>query len=146
MSSHNYVYLYLVTFNRMLMSPIGSIFILISRSLYLFRFLINGTELILITILYLLRNYTYGRLILIGSYTHGKLILIGSFTYSSRILFLFGFLICCIELIHVRILISSLCLFRSPVGVTEPMLIQRYINTYWNLYLFQISRRSLQNL
>ena len=70
----------------------------------------------------------------------------GSYTYSSRILFLFGFLVYCTELIHVRILISSLYLFRSPVGVTEPMLIQRYINTYWYLYLSQISRRSLQNL
>ena len=92
-------------------------------------------ELILITDLYLLRNYTYGRLILIGSYT-----------YSSQILFLFRFLVYCTELIHVRILISSLCLFRSPVGVTEPILIQRYLNTYWYLYLSQISRRSLQNL
>ena len=91
-------------------------------------------ELILITDLYLLRNYTYGRLILIGSYS-----------YSSQILFLFGFLVYCTELIHVRILISSLCLFRSPVGVTEPMLIQRYLNTYWYLYLSQISRRNLQN-
>ena len=70
----------------------------------------------------------------------------GSYTYSSRILFLFGFLVYCTELIHVRILISSLYLFRSPLGVTEPMLIQRYINTYWYLYLSQISRRSLQNL
>ena len=91
-------------------------------------------ELILITDLYLLRNYTYGRLILIGSYT-----------YSSQILFLFGFLVYYTELIHVRILISSLCLFRSPVGVTEPMLIQRCLNTYWYLYLSQISRRNLQN-
>ena len=69
-----------------------------------------------------------------------------SYTYSSRILFLFGFFVYCTELIHVRILISSLYLFRSPVGVTEPMLIQRYINTYWYLYLSQISRRSLRNL
>ena len=69
-----------------------------------------------------------------------------SYTYSSRILFLFGFLVYCTQLIHVRILISSLYLCRSPVGVTEPMLIQRYINTYWYLYLSQISRRSLQNL
>ena len=74
------------------------------------------------------------------------LFLSGSYTYSSQILFLFGFLVYCTELIHVRILISSLYLFRSPVGVTEPMLIQRYINTYWYLYLSQISRRSLQNL
>ena len=43
-------------------------------------------------------------------------------------------------------LITSLCLFRTPIGVTEPMLIQRYINTYWYLYLSQISRRILQNL
>ena len=69
-----------------------------------------------------------------------------SYTYSNQILFLFGFLIYCTELIHVCILISSLYLFRSPVGVTEPMLIQRYINRYWYLYLSQISRRSLQNL
>ena len=75
-----------------------------------------------------------------------NLFLSRSYTYSSRILFLFGFLVCCTELIHVRIFISSLCLFRSPVGVTEPMFIQRYINTYWYLYLSQISRRSLQNL
>ena len=64
-----------------------------------------------------------------------NLFLSGSYAYSSRILFLFGFLVCCIELIHVRTLISSLRLFRSPVGVTEPMLIQSYINTYWYLYL-----------
>ena len=75
-----------------------------------------------------------------------NLFLSRSYTYSSRILFLFGFLVYCTELIHVRILISSLYLFRSPVGVTEPMLIQRCINTYWYLYLSQISRRSLQNL
>ena len=75
-----------------------------------------------------------------------NLFLSRSYTYSRRILFLFGFLVYCTELIHVRILISSLYLFRSPVGVTEPMLIQRGINTYWYLYLSQISRRSLQNL
>ena len=75
-----------------------------------------------------------------------NLFLSRSYTYSCRILFLFGFLVYCTELIHVRILISSLYLFRSPVGVTEPMLIQRYINTYWYLYLSQISRRILQNL
>ena len=49
-------------------------------------------------------------------------------------------------LIHILIFISSLYLFRSPVGVTELMLIQRYLYTYWYLYLSQISRRSLQNL
>ena len=75
-----------------------------------------------------------------------NLFLFRSYTYSSRILFLFGFLVYCTELIHVRILISSLYLLRSPVGVTEPMLIQRCINTYWYLYLSHISRRSLQNL
>ena len=75
-----------------------------------------------------------------------NLFLSRSYTYSSRILFLFGFLLCCTELIHVRIFISSVCLFRSPVGVTEPMFVQRYINTYWYLYLSQISHRSLQNL
>ena len=75
-----------------------------------------------------------------------NLFLFGSYTYCNWILFLFGFLVYCTQLIHVRILISSLYLFRSPVGVTEPMLIQRYINTYWYLYLSQISRRSLQNL
>ena len=81
-------------------------------------------------------------LFLSGSYTYSSqiLFLFSSYTYSSRILFLFGFLIYCTELIHVRILISSLYLFRSPVGVTEPMLIQRYLS------LSQISRRSLQNL
>ena len=74
------------------------------------------------------------------------LFLSGSYTYNSQILFLFGFLVYYTELIHVRILISSLYLFRSPVAVTEPMLIQRHINMYWYLYLSQISRRSLQNL
>ena len=59
-----------------------------------------------------------------------NLFLSRSFTYSSQILFVFEFLVYCIELIHVRILISSLYLFRSPVGVTKPMLIQRYLNTY----------------
>ena len=75
-----------------------------------------------------------------------NLFLSRSYTYSSRILFLFGFLLCCTELIHVCTFISSVCLFRSPVGVIEPMFVQRYINTYWYLYLSQISRRSLQNL
>ena len=75
-----------------------------------------------------------------GSYTCvTELILI-------QILYLFRFLVCCTELIHVLILISSLYLFRSPVGVIELMLIQRYLNTYWYLYLSHISRRSLQNL
>ena len=75
-----------------------------------------------------------------GSYTcFTELILI-------KILYLFRFLVCCTELIHILILISNLYLFRSPVGVTELMLIQRYLNTYWYLYLSQISRRSLQNL
>ena len=75
-----------------------------------------------------------------------NLFLSRSYTYSSQILFLFGFLVYCTELIHVRILISSLYLFRSPVGVTEPMLIQKYRNTCWYLYISQISRRSSQNL
>ena len=60
---------------------------------------------------------------LFGSYTHSKLILI-------QILYLFKFLVCCTELIHVLILISGLYLFRSLVGVTELMFIQRYLNTY----------------
>ena len=38
------------------------------------------------------------------------------------------------------ILITDLCSFGTPVGVTELILMQRY------LYLSQISRRSLQNL
>ena len=75
-----------------------------------------------------------------------NLFLSGSYTYSSQISFLFGFLVYRIERIHVRILISSLYLFQSPVGVTEPMLIQRYLNTYWYLDLSRISHRSLQNL
>ena len=37
-------------------------------------------------------------------------------------------------------------LFETPLGVTKLMLIQRYLYTYWYLYLSQISRRSLQNL
>ena len=60
---------------------------------------------------------------LFESYTHSKLIII-------QILYLFRFLVCCTELIHVLIFISGLYLFRSPVGVTELMLIQRYLNTY----------------
>ena len=46
----------------------------------------------------------------------------------------------------ILILVSDLYLFRSPIGVTEFMLIQRYLIRYWYLYLSQISRRSLQNL
>ena len=65
-----------------------------------------------------------------------NLFLSGSYTYSSQILYLFEFLVYCTKLIHVRIVISSLYLFQSPVGVIEPMLIQRYLNTYWYLYLF----------
>ena len=62
-----------------------------------------------------------------------NLFLSRSYTSSSQILFLFGFLVCCTELKHERILISSLYLFRSPVGVyrthnypTEFTLIRRY--------------------
>ena len=91
-------------------------------------------ELILITDLYLLRNYTYGRLILIGSYT-----------YSSQILFLFGFLVYYTELIHVRILISSLCLYRGvytcskiPLGITE---ITKRILDLRNLILYGSTRK-----
>ena len=47
---------------------------------------------------------------------------------------------------HILILLSILYLFRSSVGVTELMLMQRYLYTYWYLYLSRISRRSLQNL
>ena len=46
----------------------------------------------------------------------------------------------------ILILVSDLYLFRSSIGVTELMLIQRYLIRYWYLYLSQISRRSLQNL
>ena len=46
----------------------------------------------------------------------------------------------------ILILVSDLYLFRSPIGVTELMLIRRYLIKYWYLYLSQISRRSLQNL
>ena len=74
------------------------------------------------------------------------LFLSGSYTSSSQILFLFGFLVYYTELIHVRILISSLYLFQSPVGVTKPMLIPRYLNTYCYLDIFHISRRSSKNL
>ena len=75
--------------------------------------------------LILMENLFLSGLILIAvrSYTYSRLIII-------QILYLFTFLVCCTELIHVHILISSLYLFRSPVGVTEPMLIQRYLNTY----------------
>ena len=46
----------------------------------------------------------------------------------------------------ILILVSDLYLFQSPIGVTEPMFIQRYLNMYWYLYLSPISRRSLYNL
>ena len=46
----------------------------------------------------------------------------------------------------ILILVSDLYLFRSPIGVTELILIQRYLIRYWYLSLSQISRRSLQNL
>ena len=46
----------------------------------------------------------------------------------------------------ILILVSDLYLFRSPIGVIELMLIQRYLITYWYLNLSQISRRNLQNL
>ena len=59
-----------------------------------------------------------------------NLFLSGSYTYGSRILFLFGFLVSCTGLIHVRIFISSLCLFQSPVGVTEPILILRSLHLF----------------
>ena len=44
------------------------------------------------------------------------------------------------------ILITDLCSFGTPMGVTELILIQRCLYTYGYLYLSQISRRSLQNL
>ena len=47
---------------------------------------------------------------------------------------------------HVLILLSIIYWFRAPIGVTELTLIQRYLYTYWYLYLSQISCRSLQNL
>ena len=46
----------------------------------------------------------------------------------------------------ILILVSDLYVFRSPIGVTEFMLIQRYLIRYWYLYLSHISRRCLQNL
>ena len=46
----------------------------------------------------------------------------------------------------ILILVSDLYLLRSPIGVTEPILIQRYLIRYGYLYLSQISRRSLQDL
>ena len=46
----------------------------------------------------------------------------------------------------ILILVSDLYLLRSPIGVTEPMLIQRYLIRDGYLYLSQISRRSLQDL
>ena len=91
-------------------------------------------NLILTQELLLWQTYPYLDLILIAN-----LFLSRSYTYSRLV-------VCCTELIHVLILISSLYLFSSPVGVTELMLIQRYLNTYWYLYLSHISRRSLQNL
>ena len=47
-------------------------------------------------------------------------------------LFLFGFILITVgSYTYSRlILIQILYLFRSPVGVTEPMVIQRYLNTY----------------
>ena len=56
------------------------------------------------------------------------LITVGSYTYSRLTL------------------IQILYLFQSPVGFTEPMLIQRYLNTYCYLDLSHISRRSSQNI
>ena len=44
------------------------------------------------------------------------------------------------------ILITDSCLLKTPIGVTEIILIQRYFYTYWYLYLSHISRRSLKNL
>ena len=44
------------------------------------------------------------------------------------------------------ILITNLCSFGTPVGVTKLMIIHKYLYTYWSLYLSQISRRSWQNL
>ena len=46
----------------------------------------------------------------------------------------------------IMILVSDLYFFWSPIGVTEPMLIQRYLIKYGYLYLSQISRTSLQNI
>ena len=35
------------------------------------------------------------------------------------------------------ILITDLCSFETPVGIAELMIIQRYLYTYWYLYLFR---------
>ena len=50
------------------------------------------------------------------------------------------------KLIHILVLIADLYLFRSPVGVTELILVRRYYRaytcTYSRLILVQISDRS----
>ena len=94
--------------------------ILLVTNLCLFRSLVYGIELILITILYLLKTYTYGRLILIpiSCMTHIYTYLPqDTYLYLSpvgHILILISrrthtyidFLVCDTELIHILILIS----------------------------------------
>ena len=82
---------------------------------------VRTTELILILlILYLLRTYTYGRLIFISISRRTHI-----YTYLPSDAYI-DFHVCGIELIHI--------------------LIRRYLSTYSYLYLSQISRRSSQNL
>ena len=124
--SYTYSELTLVVDLFLFRSPVGHIFILISRRTYTFiDFLVCDTELIHILILISHRTHTYSD----SSYTVLNLyIYLDEGTY------------------HVLILLFILNLFRSLVGVTELMLIPRYLYTYWYLYLSQISRRSLKNL
>ena len=101
--------------------------------------------------LFLFRTYTYNILILylLRSYTHGRLILIPisrrTHTYSKS-LYIYLYIYLERGTYHVLILLSIIYWFRAPIGVTELILIQRYLYTYWYLYLSQISCRSLQNL
>ena len=123
------------------------------QSLYWYFLSYTCSELTLIADLFLFGTYTYNIMILylFRSYTHGRLILIlisrrtqiylnSLYTVLNLYIYLDG------GTYHVLILLSIIYWFRALVGVTELTLIQRYLYTYWYLYLSQISRRSLQNL
>ena len=128
----------------------------------LFRSLVYGTELILIhiTILHLLGSYSYSRRILIpishkthtysdSSYAVLSLFIYeGTYTHTGTSIYLILVQISHRSyraytytkvLIHVLVLLSILYLFRSPIGVTGLILIQRYSKVLQNLYLYFVS-------
>ena len=104
--SYTYSELTLIVDLFLFRSPVGHIFILISRKTHTYiDFLVCDTELIHILILISRRTHTYSD---------------SSYTVLNLYIYLDG------GTYHVLILLSLIYLFNFPIGVTELMLIQRY--------------------